>query len=72
MHDRLSLFHPIYTLRPVYKTLANSADPDRTQNVASDQGLHSLLTERSIYIQVKKKNTHKTQTFKWACLIAKN
>ena len=50
MHDRLPLFYPIYALRPVYKTLANSADPDQSQNVASDQGHHSLLKERSIYI----------------------
>ena len=31
--------------------LATSTDPDQTlQNVASDQGLHYLLTERSIKI----------------------
>ena len=37
---------------------ANSADPDQTpQSVASDQGLHCLLTECSIKIRIKMKNT---------------
>ena len=35
----------------------NSADPDQMpQNVVSDQGLHSLLTERSIKIWKNMKN----------------
>ena len=35
-------------------TCANSVDPDQTpQNVASDQGLHCLLTECSVKILIK-------------------
>ena len=42
---------PHIILRPFYGTLANSADQVQApQNVASDQGLHCLLTEFSIKI----------------------
>ena len=38
-------------------TYANSADQDQTsQNAASDQGLHFLLTEFSIKIRIKMEN----------------
>ena len=39
---------------------ANGADPDQTpQDVASDQGLHCLLTEDPIKIPIHMKNTTK-------------
>ena len=42
-------FQPIFTWTPVKGSKANSADPDQMpHNVASDQGLHCLLTGISI------------------------
>ena len=46
--------NPLYTGHPKRSTLANNADPDQMpHNVASDQGLHCLLTGFSIKKQNK-------------------
>ena len=45
LHENISLtnLNPFMPRYPINGTLANSVDPDQTpQNVASDQGLHSL------------------------------
>ena len=48
-------------LNPLKGLYVNSADPDQTpHNVASDQGLHCLLTEFSITNKVKKRNRSDT------------
>ena len=47
-------FNPLYTGHPERGTLANIADPDQMpHNVASDQGLHCLLTGFSIKNRIK-------------------
>ena len=44
----------IFTGKPVKESKANSADSDQTpNNVASDQGLHCLLTGFSIKNRIK-------------------
>ena len=49
-----SLLNPLYTGHPERGTLANIADPDQMpHNVASDQGLHCLLTGFSIKNRIK-------------------
>ena len=48
---------PIVTWKPVKGSQANSADPDQMpHNVASDQGLHCLLTGFSIKNTLKVTN----------------
>ena len=50
----LQLSSPILTWKPVKGSQANSADPDQMpHNVASDQGLHCLLTGFSIKSRTK-------------------
>ena len=50
----------IYTKRPINRTYANSADPERTpHNAESDQGLHCLLTKISIRNQINQVNMKK-------------
>ena len=48
---------PILTRKPVKGPLANSADPDqKPDDVASDQGLHCLLTGFSVKNRIKATN----------------
>ena len=50
-----------FTRKPVKGPLANSADPDQMpHNVASDQGLHCLLTGFSVENGIKAKNSPDT------------
>ena len=62
-HTLMSCFNPYKPNIPFFGTYVNSADPDQmSQNAASDQGLHCLLTGMSIRNRLKMKstpNTHK-------------
>ena len=54
----MALYSPFHDWNPILRTDANSLAPVQTpQNVASDQGLHCLLTGNSCQITVKNKNT---------------
>ena len=52
--EQIFSFNPLYTGHPERGTLANIVDPDQMpHNVASDQGLHCLLTGLSIENRIK-------------------
>ena len=54
-----SSLNPLLPGNPLKRSQANSADPDVTpHNVASDQGLHSLLKGFSIINRKKRQNRH--------------
>ena len=55
---RVTRHFNLYKPSLFYGSKANSADPGLTpHNVASDQGLYYLLTEHSIKVFTKMKNT---------------
>ena len=63
----LAFISPIYSLASFLWDIAKNCRPDKMpQNAASDQGLHGLLTENSIKIWIKMKNsTQRPLKQKW-------